>query len=205
MAGSVPIQVLTMLGNDQSSTLLRNSLAKIQDLSLADEAAYEAEVLQKLKQRRFDVVLLDLSLRDVDVINLGRLIRQSYTTVRVLILSSLGRSSDIFAAMDAGADGYVLKGNLKGLESAIRTVQLGAIWLDPGIAAQVLEAIVSETSSYNGKMRTLPTGFLPIPLAQNEKDLLTKVATSDCVDGVCMVNPDFLKKLRRFDPAQRGW
>ena len=107
--------------------------------------------------------------------------------------------------MDAGADGYVLKGNNQGVEAAIRTVRLGAVWLDPGIATQVLEAIVTESSSHKIKTRTLPTGYMPIPLLPEEKAVLNKVAGSNCVDGVCMIDPEFLKKLKRFDPAQREW
>lgn len=204
MANSASIQVLAMVGKDESRHTIRESLAGIQGISVADEATSEVEALQKLKDKHVDVVLLDLGLQDVDGIHLTRQIRESHPTVRVLISTAFRRASDIFAAMDAGADGYVLKGNHEGLEVALRSVRLGAVWLDPGIATQVLEVMVSAYTLGASAKRTLPTGRMPIPLFAHEKDLLNKVAASNCADGVCMVDPEFVKKLRRFDPAQDG-
>jgi DNA-binding NarL/FixJ family response regulator len=201
MDSSESIQVLAMMGNAESRLALREFLAGIQGVSLADEAINDAEALQTLSDKHVDVVLLDLSLRDVNAIELTRQIRQSHPTVRVLISTAFRRATDIFSAMDAGADGYVLKGNEKGLEVAIRTVRLGAVWLDPGIATQVLEVMVSKTALGNPVTRTLPTGRMPIPLWPQEKDLLNEVAGSSCADGVCMVDPAFIKKLRRFAPV----
>jgi DNA-binding NarL/FixJ family response regulator len=200
MASSTPIQVLSVVGNDQSSVALREFLRRLRGVSLADEASNEAEVLQKLSERHVDVVLLDLSLQDVDAIRLTQQIRQSHSTVRVLISTAFRRASDIFSALDAGADGYVLKGNDKGLAAAISSVRLGAVWLDPGIAKQVLDAIATPTALDKQAKRTLPTGVMPIPLWPHEKDLLNRVAASNCVDGVCMVDPSFVKKLRRLAP-----
>ena len=200
MATSTPIQVLSVLGNDETGLSLREFLGGLQGISLADEASNEIEALQKLNDRHVDVVLLDLSLPDVDGIRLTREIRQSHPTVRVLISTAFRRATDIFAALDAGADGYVLKGNHKGLEVAISSVRLGAVWLDPGIATQVLEVMVSQTILGKAATRTLPTGQMPIPLWPHEQDLLNKVAASNCVDGVCMVDPSFVKKLRRYAP-----
>ena len=180
---------------------MREFLAAISGVSLTDEATNRSEALQKLKTNPVDVVLLEVAAQDVDAIELTRQIRQSHPSVRVLITTASNQPEDIFAAMDAGADGYVLKGNHKGLEMAIRSLKLGTVWLDPGIAQQVLEAMVTASSS-SSKKRTLPTGLLSIPLMPDEKELLNAVASSNCVDGVCMVDPAFVRKLRRFGPEQ---
>ena len=189
-----------MVANDQSGLILREFLGGLKGVVLTGEAANEIEVLQKLNDQQVDVVLLDLSLQGVDGIRLTQEIRESHPTVRVLISTALKGVTDIFAALDAGADGYVLKGNHKGLEVAISSLRLGAIWLDPGIATQLLEEIVSQTSFGKSAKRTLPTGILPMPLWPHEKDLLNKVAQSSCADGVCFIDPSFLKKLRGYAP-----
>jgi len=201
MASSTSIQVLSIVSNDDSRLNLREFLAAISGVSLTDEATNRSEALQKLKTNPVDVVLLEVAAQDVDAIELTRQIRQSHPSVRVLITTASNQPEDIFAAMDAGADGYVLKGNHKGLEMAIRSLKLGTVWLDPGIAQQVLEAMVTASSS-SSKKRTLPTGLLSIPLMPDEKELLNAVASSNCVDGVCMVDPAFVRKLRRFGPEQ---
>lgn len=198
------IQVLSIVSKDESGLALHQFLSGLQGISLAAEASNDAEALQKLNEMHTDVVLLDLSVREIDAMRLIRDIRRLHPTVRVLIATSFRRSTDIFAALEAGADGYVLKQNNKGLEAAISTVRLGAVWLDPGIATQVLEVIASQTSIGAADLRTLPTGRIPIPLFPHEKDLLSKVATSSCADGVCMVDPSFLKKLRAYAPQRRS-
>lgn len=200
MAASTSIQVLSVTDTDQDRLILSKLLASFQGIALADEASNEIESLQKLKSKPMDVVLLDLSLRNLDSVRLTSIIRNSHPTVRVLISTAFRRAADIFAALDAGADGYVLKGNDEGLEVAIRSVRLGAVWLDPGIATQVLEVVESQASSDQPPMRILSTGLFPIPLFPHEKNLLNKVATSSCVDGVCMVDPDFVIKLRGYAP-----
>ena len=118
----------------------------------------------------------------------------------MLVSTAKNKPEDIFAAMDAGADGYVLEGNETGLEMAIRSVRLGTVWFDPGIAAQVLDTIVSASS--NSSTRILQTGLLVLPLMPDDKSLLSNVAASSCKDGICMVDPSFVKKLRRYAPSE---
>lgn len=200
MASSTPIQVLSMVSDSDTKLALEEFVSRGPGVALAGEATSQDEALTRLSDNDIDVVLLDLSLRGVNAIDLTRQIRRLHPIVRVIICTSFRRADDIFSAMDAGADGYVLKGNHKGLEAAISTVRLGAVWLDPGIANQVLELMVSESTLGKPVTRTLPTGRMPIPLFPHETDLLNKVATSNCENGVCMVDPSFLKKLKRFAP-----
>lgn len=200
MAAPTSIQVLSVLSNDESSLALRTYLSELQGISLADQASTAAEALQNLKSNHIDVVLLDLAAQEVDGIELTRQIRELHPSVRVIVSTASNKPEDIFAAMEAGADGYTLKGNHQGLEMAIRSVKLGTVWLDPGIAAQVLDAIVSATS--NSSTRVLQTGMLTLPLMPDDKNLLSAVAGGSCTDGVCMVDPSFVRKLRRYAPSE---
>ncbi|MCC6980539.1 MAG: response regulator transcription factor [Candidatus Melainabacteria bacterium] len=200
MATSPTIQVLAVLGNDEVSCGMYSFISNSQGMTIADKASTEVDALKCLTSKNIDVVLLDLSVREVNGIELTEQIRERFPTVRVLISTASMSPEDIFAAMDAGADGYVLSGNNKGLELAIRSVKLGTVWLDPGIATQVLDAMVAATS--NPSTRVLQTGMLCLPLLPDDKALLSSVAASSCSDGVCMVDPSFVRKLRRFAPSQ---
>ncbi len=198
MSGQSLIRVLSVDCNDESRLALQAFLTKIPELVLAAHADSASEALSRLKDTNVDVALVDLAVPELDGIALTKQIRQSHPNVRVLVFTASDRPDDIFAAMDAGADGYLLKGNLsKALEIAIRSVRLGAVWLDPGIAKQVLQAIETAPST----SRVLQTGLMRLPLLPNEESLLSEVAASSCTDGVCLVDPSFLKKLRRFSPA----
>lgn len=199
MATSASIQVLAVLSNDEVSCGMYSFISELEGISIADKTTSSAHALECLANQDIDVVLLDLSVREVNGIELTERIRETYPKVRVLISTASMSPEDIFAAMEAGADGYVLSGNHKGLELAIRSVKLGTVWLDPGIATQVLDAMVAATS--NPSTRVLQTGMLCLPLMPDDKALLSSVAVSSCSDGVCMVDPSFVRKLRRFAPT----
>jgi DNA-binding NarL/FixJ family response regulator len=189
--------ILSIGTDDNEHSVLQQLVATAPDLVLAAQV-HDADALQALQENKVDVALLDLGFSDTDAIELTKQIRASHPAVRVLIITASDSGNDIFSAMNAGADGYVLKSNLKkGLETAIRSVRLGAVWLDPAIAKQVLE--VMETMARTPS-RVLPTGIMKIPLLPEEKSLLIEVASGSCRDGVCMVDPDFVRKLRRFSP-----
>jgi DNA-binding NarL/FixJ family response regulator len=138
-------------------------------VSVVDEATSETDARRKLQEKHVDVVLLDLSLQNLNAIELTRQIRQSHPTARVLICTGFRRVTDIFTALDAGKDGYVLKENHKGLEVAINSVRLGTVWLDPGIAAQVLAVMASATTLGRTGTRTLPTGRIRISCSRMRK------------------------------------
>lgn len=198
MSSQNTIQILYVEPDSQSGIALKRCLSEYPDLRLAAEATSATEALEKLQSMHIDLALVDLGLSDLKGIELIKQIRQLHPNVRIVILTASDSAEDIFASMDAGADGYVLKGNLTNvLEMAIRSARLGAVWLDPGIARQVLYSM--EPTSKGMKMsRVLPTGLLTIPLRPEEESVLHEVAGSNCKDGVCIVDPDFIRRLRRF-------
>ncbi|SRR5579885_791780 len=190
------IRVLSIDSNESSRLAVRQALQGSGSIEIAAEVTTAAEALQWLGKEELDVVLIDLRLPDGNGVELTKKVRDLSPNVRVVILTSSDVPEDIFAAMDAGADGYVLKGNIStAIETAIRSVRLSAVWLDPGIAQQVLKVIEAPITK---PARILPTGLMAIPLMPNEKALLNDLAASSCVDGVCMVDPAFVKKLRRY-------
>lgn len=195
-----PIQVLAVKSNDENrQSIVSSILTRIPGLELASEADNASEALQLLKVRRVDIALIDFGNSDTNGIELTRQIRESHPTVRVLIITASDAPEDIFATLDAGADGYVLQENLsRVLETALRSVRLGAVWLDPGIAKYILQAAQAPIVRTS---RVLPTGLMVLPLFQDENLLLNEVAASNCTDGVCMVDPSFIRKLKRFAPA----
>lgn len=190
-------QVLSVETDERAKLELRSFLSGITDLSLR-EASDSGQALQVLGENSIDVALIGLA-DEAASVELTKQIRKEHPGVRILILTNVDAPEDIFTAMNAGSDGYVLKGDFgKPLEMAIRSVRLGTVWLDPGIAKQVLLAIENAVVAKN--TRVLPTGLLTIPLMPEERSLLDGVASSSCVDGVCMVDPSFIRKIRRFAP-----
>lgn len=190
------LRILSIDSNNASASALQTSLGAISGVTLAAQAASATQAMQALASNSIDVALVDLG--SPDSIELTKRIRSAYPSVRLVIITASDSPDDIFAAMDAGADGYVLKGNVdRVLEFAIRSVKLNTVWLDPAIAQQVLQAIENSAEKQG---RILPTGLVTLPLLPDEKSLLHEVAASSCKDGVCMVDPSFVRKLKRFAP-----
>lgn len=109
------------------------------DLDLAGTAADGAEAIARVKDARPDVVLMDLSMPTVDGVAATREIRQTYPHVKVVILTSFSDRSRIADAIDAGADGYMLKhAEPTQILDAIRAAASGGAPLDPQVARELL-------------------------------------------------------------------
>jgi len=78
-------------------------------IEVVGEAASGEEVLQLTGELRPDIVLLDISLPDIDGIEATRRLKQSYPQTRVLILTVYDEESLLREAMRAGAAGYIIK------------------------------------------------------------------------------------------------
>jgi DNA-binding NarL/FixJ family response regulator len=193
------LEIFFVEDNEVIRFALKSMLRRIPDFSVAGEAANGRSALEQLSRLNPAVILVDIGLPDIDGIELTKEIKLFLPDARVLMLTASDDESDIFDALDAGADGYVLKAEFgKNLETAIRSVRLGAVWLDPAIARLVLKATQRPLSKRQQKVE-------PIALSIEERTVLGHVAQSDCQDGVCLVEPGFLKKLRRFatNPANQ--
>lgn len=191
------IQVLLIDPAGHSGLAVRTALSNCSDVKVIAEAPDAALALTVLSKNTVDVVLIGIAPPAFDGIEVTKQIRKLHPTTRVLMFTSNDSPTDIFTAMDAGADGYVLHKNLsKLLETAVRSVRIGPVWLDPGIASHVLNAI--ERGTVAPGSRVLQTGLLRIPMLPDETSLLHDIAESSCKDGVCMVDPSFIKKLKRF-------
>jgi DNA-binding NarL/FixJ family response regulator len=181
---------------------VKSALRKVKDFTFVGEAKDGQSALDQLSSLTPGVVLVDIGLPDIDGIELTKQIKELLPKARVLMLTASDDQNDIFDALDAGAEGYILKAengehgeHTRNLEAAIRSVRLGAVWLDPAIARLVLKS--SQRPPHRDRK------VEPISLSHQERNVLGQVAESNCQDGVCLVDPDFLQKLRRFGNTAR--
>ena len=109
------------------------------DIVVVGEAGTAAEALSRIPAARPDVAVLDARLPDGSGIDVCRDIRSAVPSVRCLILTSYDDDEALFAAVMAGAAGYLLKeirGN--GLVDAVRQVASGKSLLDPAVTERLL-------------------------------------------------------------------
>jgi two-component system response regulator DevR len=117
-------------------------LNSVPDFQVVGEAGTVAEALRRLPAAAPDVAILDGRLPDGSGIEVCRVIREQQPSVKCLILTSYDDDEAIFAAVLAGAAGYVLK-QIRGsnLIDAVRQVAAGQSLLDPTVTARVLQRI----------------------------------------------------------------
>ncbi len=118
---------------------LRTLVKEEADLELAGEASSGREALQLAEALHPDIVILDLSMPDLDGIQVTRQLRTTLPAARVLILTVHQDEALAREALRAGASGYIIKQAAEAeLISAIRTVQIGDVYVPPKMLRALL-------------------------------------------------------------------
>jgi DNA-binding NarL/FixJ family response regulator len=111
---------------------LRHSLAQEEDIEVVGEASDGFRALELVQAHRPDVFLVDIALPGLSGIGIIRILRKSRLPVRVVVLSTYHDENYIREAMEAGADGYVLKCvEVKELVRIIKTIAAGKTAVSP--------------------------------------------------------------------------
>ncbi|WP_432476211.1 response regulator [Nocardioides sp. GXQ0305] len=112
------------------------------DIEVVGESGLAAEATSRIPALRPDVAVLDARLPDGSGIDVCRDVRSVDPTIRALILTSYDDDEALFAAILAGASGYVLK-QIGGhdLVDTIHRVAAGQSLIDPALTARVLERV----------------------------------------------------------------
>ena len=118
---------------------LRSFLELQPDIEVVGEAAGAKEGVEQAARLAPDVVLMDLLMPDEDGVDAIRALRGVAPRVKVLVLTSYLDDTHVFAAVQAGAAGYLLKDvQPDALADAIRQVSQGQAVLHPTIAARLM-------------------------------------------------------------------
>ncbi|MEP7362404.1 MAG: response regulator transcription factor [Acidobacteriota bacterium] len=145
MSEQIPIRVFSV----DDHPLLREGIAAMinsqPDMLLVAQAASGAEAVQKFREQRPDVTLMDLRLPDMSGIDALIAIRAEFDGARIIILTTFEGDVEIQRALQAGARGYLLKSMPpKELVDVIRQVHAGKKRVPPEVAAQLAEHLSDE-------------------------------------------------------------
>ncbi|HTL42652.1 MAG TPA: response regulator transcription factor [Pseudolysinimonas sp.] len=126
------------------------------DLDVVGESATVAQTLARVSATNPDVVVLDVRLPDGSGIDLCRTIRSAHPDIRCLMLTAYDDDEASYAAVLAGASGYVLK-DIRGqkLLEGIRRVAKGESLLTRGISDRVVASIEATTATDDAPDLTL--------------------------------------------------
>ncbi len=148
---------------------LRALIKATPDMALVGEAENGCEAIALAERLQPDVILMDLHMPDVNGIEATRQIVHTSPHIAILVLTMVDDDESLFAAMQAGARGYLLKGAAKSeMLRAIRDVAAGAAIFSPAIAGRMIR--------YFSQMQQRPQVY-PFPeLTEREREILQMLA-----------------------------
>jgi DNA-binding NarL/FixJ family response regulator len=116
------------------------SLSAAGDIQVVGEADNGLDALNSIRRLQPDLVLMDLNMPIMGGVDATRRIKANYPEVRVVILTVSDTDRDLFEAIKAGADGYLLKTlGPEELAGAVRQAAAGESPLSPSVAAKILK------------------------------------------------------------------
>jgi DNA-binding NarL/FixJ family response regulator len=141
-ARAKPLRVMLVDDHEIIRSGLRSIIQQGGDLRVVAEAGTVADAVSEAARVRPDVIVMDVRLPDGNGIEATREIRARDEAINVLMLTTFADDDALFAAIMAGAKGYVLKQIQSGdVVRAIRSVGRGESLLDPPTTAAVLERL----------------------------------------------------------------
>ncbi len=112
------------------------------EFQVVGEASGGREGVRKAAELNPDVVLLDLEMPEMDGVEALQLMREQAPEVRVIVFTAFDTDDRILAAVQAGAQGYILKGTPRDqLFDAVRVVHAGNSLLQPVVTSKLLKRI----------------------------------------------------------------
>jgi two-component system response regulator NreC len=162
---------------------LRSLLSAEPDMEVVGEADNGRAVIRLVQEHAPQVVIMDISMPDLNGIEATRLILGENPGIKVIALSMHSDSLFVLNMFKAGASGYLLKDcALEELVKAVRTVMARKVYLSPGISDIVIKDFVVGYSSADSSAYSI--------LTNREREVLQLMAegktTNQIADSLCV-------------------
>jgi len=172
----MPIKVLIADDHVFYREGVRALLSNVPDVEVVGEANNGEEAIAQTKDLQPNVILMDLKMPGMNGIDATRKINEVYPNIGVLVITMFDDDDSVFAAMRAGARGYLLKDADKDeVVRAIVAVERGEAIFSPAIAKRMMQYFSAPSASSNKKGQ--PSEFAE--LTEREYEILDLIAQGD--------------------------
>jgi two-component system NarL family response regulator len=168
-----PVRILLVEDDELFRLGLRVRLQQEPDLEIVAEAEDGETAVELASQQPLDVVLLDVGLPGIGGLEACRQIKQQQSNLPILVLTSHSQTALITRLIEAGAEGYCLKGiAAETLVLALRSIAAGASWWDQTATKEIRSALEKPMP----KVDLDPPAALINPLTHREQEILELLA-----------------------------
>jgi two-component system, NarL family, response regulator NreC len=156
---------------------LRGLLRTSADFAIVGEAADGEEAVRLADKTRPDVMIMDISMPNLDGIAATKLIKEKYPEVKVVILTVHEDEEYAYQILRAGASGYVLKNaGKKDIFRAIESAVSGERFFSPGISNIIVEGFINRAKEQPQKEQPVAPQSGDQPLTKREIEVLKYIA-----------------------------
>jgi DNA-binding NarL/FixJ family response regulator len=142
----MPVRILIVDDHAIVRQGLKLILESLSDIDVAGEAGDGRDAVEKAEALKPDVIIMDISMSDMNGIEASRMIRERLPKVKVIILSMHHSNEHVFRAMQAGASAYLLKESAgSSVVNAVRAVMRGRLYFSEGIEAPIKSCSTSQS------------------------------------------------------------
>jgi DNA-binding NarL/FixJ family response regulator len=171
--GPEPAPIRVVVADDQE--LVRAGFSVILDtadgITVVGEAATGAQAVARAAQHRPDVVLMDVRMPEMDGLEATRLITATPSAPKVVMLTTFDLDDYVYAALRAGASGFLLKDSPRAdLIAAVRAAAAGDALLAPSVTRRLIEAFARRPAE------TSPSPSQLASVTARERDVLMLLA-----------------------------
>lgn len=190
--------IKVIIADDQE--LIRQSLQIVletkEDIEVIGTAKDGREVINLVRKEKPDVILMDVRMPEMDGVQCTKIIKDQYSQIKIIILTTFDDDEFVFSALKHGASGYLLKGiSMDELEQAIHTVHAGGAMINPDVATKVVD-FFSEMAQSNYDVMIQPENISDITDA--EWDIIKLV-------GRGMSNKEIAQHLKLSEGTVRNY
>jgi len=205
------MNVRVLLADDQPlvRAALEMTIAETPDLAVVGEAGTGAEAVRLAGERNPDVVVMDIRMPGMDGIEATRLITAGPGQARVVVLTTFDDDDHVYAALRAGASGFLVKDMaLDDILAAIRVVAAGEALLAPSVTRRLI-------AEFAGRPAPAPAASPPARrlggITDREREILTLVGrglsnteiAAELVISMATVKTYLTRLLSKLDARDR--